>query len=77
MKDLPARKIGVCRAYIEWARRYGLDTGIVNVMHHYGPDKPADEELMALVEAFAKQDGSAEASMKAMEVMGQFCRASR
>ena len=77
VKDLPARKIGVCRAYVELARQYGLDTGIVNVMHNYGPDKPADAELLELVEAFAKQDGSAEASMKAMEVMGQFCRASR
>ena len=77
VKDLPARKIGICRAYIECARQYGLDTGIVNVMHNYGPDKPADAELMDLVEAFAKQDGSAEASMRAMEVMGQFCRASR
>lgn len=77
VKDLPARKIGVCRAYVEVGRRYGLDTGIVNVMHHYGPDKPPSADLMELVEVFANQDGSADASMNAMQLMGDFCRASR
>jgi len=76
VKDLPARKIGVCRAYVETARRYGLDAGIVNVMHAYGT-KPADAELLELVEAFAQQDGSVEASSKAMMLMGRFCSASR
>lgn len=77
VKDLPARKVGVCRAYVELARQYGLDTGIVNVMHKYSAERAADAELLTLVDAFAKQDGSAEASMKAMELMGEFCRASR
>ena len=77
VKDLPARKIGVCRAYVEVGRQYGLDTGIVNVMHHYGPDKAPSADLMELVEAFANQDGSADASMNAMQLMGDFCRASR
>jgi len=76
VKDLPARKIGICRAYVERAREYGLDAGIVNVLHHYG-EKPADPELLALVDAFALQDGSAEAGMTAMTVMGEFCRANK
>ena len=76
VKDLPARKIGVCRAYVETARQYGLDAGIVNVNHEYG-QKPAAADLMELVGAFARQDGSAEANMKAMELMGEFCRNSK
>ena len=76
VRDLPARKIGVCRAYVAKAREYGLDTGIVNVNHAYG-EKPVDDELVELVAAFAEQDGSAEASMKAMTVMGEFCSANR
>lgn len=76
VKDLPARKIGVCRAYVAVGQQYGLDAGIVNVWHGYG-SKPADEELVALVEAFAKQDGGADANMKAMMLMGDFCKASR
>lgn len=76
VKDLPARKIGICRAYVEKARSYGLDTGIVNVMHQYG-QKPADAELLDLVDAFALQDGSMDASTKAMMMMGEFCAANR
>jgi len=48
----------------------------VNVTHEYGL-KPVDAELLELVDAFARQDGSAERSMKAMELMGGFCRANR
>lgn len=76
VRDLPARKIGLCRAYVAKAKEYGLDTGIVNVMHAYGT-KPADPELIALVELFAKQDGSDDASMKAMQAIGEFCAANR
>ena len=76
VKDLPARKIGVCRAYVAKAQEYGLDAGIVNVMHGYGT-KPASDDLLELVDAFARQDGSTEASMKAMAIMGEFCQASR
>ncbi len=73
VKDLPARKIGICRAYVAKAREYGLDAGIVNVMHHYG-SKEAAPELQEMVDAFANQDGSEEASMNAMMLMGKFCR---
>ena len=76
VRDLPARKIGVCRAYVEKGREYGLDAGIVNVNHQYG-SKPTDADLLQLVDAFAKQDGSAETGMKAMELMGEFCRLNR
>ena len=75
-RDLPARKIGICRAYVEVAMRYGLDAGIVNVAHHLG-EKPADPVLVELVEAYAKMDGSMEAMNDAMMLMGQFCASSK
>lgn len=75
-RDLPGRKIGICRAYWQVACTYGLDTAIVNVMHDYGKT-PADTDLLKLVEAFARQDGSAAATMRAMELMGEFCAAQR
>jgi cobalamin-dependent methionine synthase I len=76
VRDLPGRKIGLCRAYVAKAMEYGLDSGIVNVSHHYGRVEP-DPNLLELVDAFAKMDGSAERISKAMELMGKFCRQSR
>ncbi|MCK4292984.1 MAG: dihydropteroate synthase [Planctomycetes bacterium] len=75
-RDLPARKVGVCRAYVAKAMEYGLDAGIVNTAHHFGETEPA-RELLELVDAYAKMDGSAEAMMRAMNLMGKFCRDSR
>ena len=75
-RDLPARKVGVCRAYIEKAMEYGLDTAIVNTAHKYGT-VPADPELVTMVDAFAKMDGSAERMNDAMMLMGNFCQQSR
>ncbi len=75
-RDLPGRKIGVCRAYVAKAAEYGLDAAIVNVAHHYGQVEPA-AELLELVDAYAKVDGSAESLNKAMELMGKFCRENR
>jgi len=75
-RDLPGRKIGVCRAYVAKAAEYGLDAAIVNVAHHYGLVEPA-AELLELVDAYAKMDGSAQSLNKAMELMGKFCRDSR
>jgi len=75
-RDLPARKIGVCRAYLAKGTEYGLDAAIVNVGHHYGQVEP-DAELMELVDAYAKMDGSAKRLHKAMELMGKFCRENR
>ena len=56
--------------------RYGLDAGIVNVSHQLGL-KPADPELVRLVEAFANMDGSNEKTMEAMKLMGEFCAKNR
>jgi 5-methyltetrahydrofolate corrinoid/iron sulfur protein methyltransferase len=75
-RDLPARKVGICRAYVEVAMRYGLDAGIVNVAHHFG-ESPADPVLVELVEAFAKMDGKMETMNDAMMLMGQFCASAK
>ena len=53
-----------------------LDTAIVNVAHDYGLVEPA-AELLELVDAYAKMDGSAESMNRAMELMGKFCRENR
>ncbi len=76
VRDLPARRVGVCRAYVATAMQYGLDAGIVNAAHKYGTVEPAPE-LMELVNAFANLDGSSEKTTKAMELMGKFCQQNR
>jgi 5-methyltetrahydrofolate corrinoid/iron sulfur protein methyltransferase len=76
VRDLPGRRIGVCRAYVAKAIEYGLDAAIVNVAHHYGSVEPAPE-LLELVDAYAKMDGSPERMNKAMELMSRFCRENR
>ncbi|MBI9018327.1 MAG: methylenetetrahydrofolate reductase C-terminal domain-containing protein [Phycisphaerae bacterium] len=76
MRDLPARGIGICRAYVAKAMEYGLDAGIVNTAHQYGKTPP-DKELLELVDAYAKMDGSAEKMTHAMTLMGQFCKLNR
>ncbi len=76
VRDLPGRKIGICRAYVAKAMEYGLDTAIVNVAHHYGKVEP-DPELLELVDAYAKMNGSTDRLNKAMALMGQFCQESR
>jgi 5-methyltetrahydrofolate--homocysteine methyltransferase len=78
VRDLPGRKIGVCRAFVAKAMEYGLDGGIVNVSHHYGTSEtPAAPDLLKLVEAYANMDGSPEKMNEAMMLMGNFCRDSR
>lgn len=76
VRDLPVRKVGVCRAYVAKAMEYGLDAAIVNVTHHYGQVEP-DLELLELVDAYARMDGSPDRLNKAMVLMGQFCQQSR
>ena len=76
VRDLPGRRIGVCRAYLAKAMEYGLDAAIVNVTHHYGLVEP-DPELLELVDAYAKMDGSAERLNKAIALMAKFCQESR
>lgn len=75
-RDLPARKVGICRAYVARAMQSGLDAGIVNVAHHYGQSNP-DPELLKLVNAFAGLDGSTEKLTDAMTLMSKFCSANR
>ncbi len=76
VRDLPGRKIGICRAYVAKAMEYGLDAAIVNVAHHYGQVE-LDPELLELVDAYAKMDGSAERLNKAMVLMSEFCQSLR
>jgi methylenetetrahydrofolate reductase (NADPH) len=76
VRDLPGRRIGVCRAYLAKAMEYGLDAGIVNVAHHYGQVSP-DPDLIELVDAYAKMNGSAEATNRAMTLMAKFCQENR
>jgi 5-methyltetrahydrofolate corrinoid/iron sulfur protein methyltransferase len=76
VRDLPGRRIGVCRAYVAKAMEYGLDAGIVNISHHYGT-VPADAELLELVDAYAKMDGSMEKMTRAMDLMAKFCQGNR
>lgn len=75
-RDLPARKTGIMRAFVHKAMEYGMDSGIVNVKHHLSEGEP-DPELLKLVDAYAKMDGSPEKMTDAMMLMGQFCQESR
>ena len=75
-KYLPARKIGIMRAYTHVAMKYGCDAGIVNVEHQlYG--RNAAPELVEMIEAYAQMDGSQEKCNKAMMLMGQYCQTSK
>lgn len=76
VRDLPGRRIGVCRAYVAQAMKYGLDAGIVNVAHHYGSVEPASD-LLELVAAYANMDGTPEKTNRAIELMGTFCQVNR
>ena len=76
VRDLPARKIGVCRAYVQKAMEAGLDAAIVNTAHHFG-ETPADPELVKLVEAFAALDGDMDKLTIAMDAMSKFCQENR
>jgi cobalamin-dependent methionine synthase I len=75
-RDLPGRRIGVCRAYVEKAMEYGLDAGIVNATHKYGT-QPADAKLVELVAAYAAMDGDMDKTNEAIDRMGEFCDSCR
>lgn len=76
VRDLPGRKVGLCRAYVAKAMEYGLDAAIVNIAHHYGLVEP-DPGLLKLVDAYAKMDGTAERMNEAMALMSKFCQENR
>ncbi len=75
-RDLPGRKIGIMRAYVHTAMKYGCDAGIVNPRHKLYAGEPAPE-LMELVAAYAKMDGSMESTTNAMNLMSAFCRSAK
>ena len=75
-RDLPGRRLGVIRAYIDIARKNGIDGGIVNIMH-CKDERPPSEELIELVESYANIDGNSEHLNIAMMHMAQFCIAMR
>jgi FMN phosphatase YigB (HAD superfamily) len=70
IKSDPKMKAAHC------SMEYGLDAVIVNPAHHYGQVE-ADPELVKLVEAYAKLDGSAEKLNEAIMLMGKFCQENR
>lgn len=72
-RDLPARRLGIIRAYVQKAISVGVDAGIVNVKHDFASGN-ADETLLALVEAFAQIDGDMNKLMTAMQLMTEFCQ---
>ena len=76
VRDLPGRRIGVCRAYVAQAMKYGLDAGIVNAAHRYGSVEPA-ADLLELVDAYARMDGTPDKTNRAIELMGTFCQVNR
>jgi methylenetetrahydrofolate reductase (NADPH) len=71
-RKLP-RSVGICRAYIGKALEYGFDAAFVNVAHRFGMVEP-DPELLKLVDAYAKLDGSVESKEKAAILIDEFCK---
>lgn len=76
VRNLPSRRIGIGRAYVGKAMEYGLDGAFVDVRHKYGLVAP-DPELLELVDAYAKIDGSAESKEKVVMSIDEFCRKNR
>jgi cobalamin-dependent methionine synthase I len=72
-RDLPGRKIGVMRAFVHKGMEYGLDSGIVNVKSHLAEGEAA-ADLLELVDAYAKLDGSPDKLNDVMMLMGKFCQ---
>ncbi len=68
MFGIPARSVGVCRAYVARAMEYGLDAAFADVTRHYG-ESPADAKLLELVDAYIEMDGSAEKRTNAEKLM--------
>ena len=67
------RSLGLCRAYIGKALEYGFDAAFVNVAHRFGMVEP-DPELLELVDAYAKLDGTAKNKEKVETLMNRFCQ---
>jgi methylenetetrahydrofolate reductase (NADPH) len=67
------RSLGICRAYVGKAIEYGFDAALVNVAHKYGLIAP-DQELLELIDAYAKMDGSAKSKQTEAILMNEFCQ---
>jgi len=75
-RKVPGRSVGICRAYIASAQKYGLDTVMADTTRDFGI-VPAAPDLVALVDAFARQDGSESARQKAQQMIDDFCKANQ
>jgi 5-methyltetrahydrofolate--homocysteine methyltransferase len=64
------RRIGHIRAFVHVAMAHGLDAAIVDVKHLFGV-KPADPDLIGLVEMFASLDGGEDAFMTYTETVAE------
>ncbi len=64
------RRVGHIRAFVEAAKRYGLDAGVVDTAQQFGV-KAAPAELVELVESFAALDGSQESTKTHEAVMAK------
>jgi len=71
MFGIPARSVGVCRAYVARAMEYGLDAAFADVTRHYG-ESPADPKLLELIDAYVEMDGSPEKRNNAEKLMSGF-----
>ncbi|MHC4551217.1 MAG: methylenetetrahydrofolate reductase C-terminal domain-containing protein, partial [Planctomycetota bacterium] len=72
-RDLPGRRIGICRAYVAKAMECGLDAGIVNAAQRYG-EQAVDPELYKLIEAYDNLNGDMDKLTVSMDLMGKFCQ---
>ncbi|MBN1437008.1 MAG: methylenetetrahydrofolate reductase C-terminal domain-containing protein [Sedimentisphaerales bacterium] len=72
----PGRSIGIGRAYVAKAQEYGVDSIKADTTLDYGLTAPA-EDLVALVDALAKQDGGPAAKQRATELVTAFCNANQ
>ncbi len=71
-RDLPARRIGVIKAYLVKAMEYGLDAAIIDVRRDWFATQ-TDPQLYEMVSAFAAIDGCPDKLMDAVKLMTEFC----
>jgi len=68
----PGRKIGLLRAYLKLAMDAGLSAAIVDPRQEFGIKPPEDQEILDIVGAFLKQDGSPEAYDRMQEAYQKY-----
>jgi methylenetetrahydrofolate reductase (NADPH) len=67
------RSVGIARAYLSRALECGFDSAFVNVSLQYGKIEP-DTELLKVIDAFARMDGSAECKEMAASLLNSFIK---